>query len=274
MRQRGRRRGRSAVVGAGLFVVLLAGAVAFALTSRAQQGTSPVGTPPPLLPGAPALVSPSPVPAATVEPVGYDVSHPQCGRTLPADGGFAIVGVTGGRPLTVNRCANTQLRWASGKQGHAVYLNTGYPGVGDPVAYGRAVVDDAVARERALSRGGTSVWWLDVETENTWAGTWQQNATVLDAMAARLQQLGLRVGIYSTPEMWAEIAGTWSPGLPVWYAIGPGNAAEAASACSSELAGSQPAMVQWVQDTPHGWLDHNLVCPAFRNRAGELLDLR
>lgn len=271
---RPRGRGRSALVGAGLFLVLLAGGAVLALTSRAQQVPPTVALPPPLLPGAPPLRSPLPAPAATVTTVGYDVSHPQCGRTLPSDGGFAIVGVTGGRPMSSNRCAGIQLRWAANKQGRAVYVNTGYPGVGDPVAYGRAVVDDAVARERAQSPGGTTVWWLDVETENTWAGTTQENATVLDAMAARLQELGVRVGIYSTPQMWEEIAGSWSPGLPVWYAVGPGTAAQAAAACSSELAGSAPAIVQWVQDTAHGRLDHNLVCPAYRNRAGELFQLR
>jgi hypothetical protein len=266
--------GRSALAGAAVFLVLLAGAAVLTLTARAQQAPQALAWPPPLLPGAPPLRTPLPAPAATVTTVGYDVSHPQCGRVLPADGGFAIVGVTGGRPMSSNRCVGSQLRWAAGKQGRAVYVNTGYPGVGDPVAYGRAVVDDAVARERAQSPGGTTVWWLDVETENTWAGTTRENATVLDAMAARLQELGLRVGIYSTPQMWEEIAGSWSPGLPVWYAIGPGTAAQAAAACASQLAGSSPAIVQWVQATGNGRLDHNLVCPAYHDRAGELFQLR
>ena len=235
--------------------------------------SEPTPTPAPLLPGAPGLVTPTTPPPASVPPLGWDVSHPQCGRALPDTGGFAIVGVTGGRPFTSNSCFKPQYAWAAGKAGHAVYVNTGYPGRGDPVTYGRSVVDDAVQRERRAGVGGTSVWWLDVETVNTWEGTTQENATVLDAMAARLQELGARVGIYSTPRMWSEIAGTWEPGLPVWYATGPGTQADAAPACSRSFAGSAPAIVQWVEAVGGHDIDRNLICPAYRDRAAEILDL-
>ena len=113
-----------------------------------------------------------------------------------------------------------------------------------------------------------------METVNTWAGTTQENATVLDAMAARLQELSVRVGIYSTPQMWAEIAGTWAPGLPVWYATGPGTQASAVTACTGAFAGSPTAIVQWVQPGRGGALDHDYICPAFAQRAGDLLELR
>jgi hypothetical protein len=229
--------------------------------------------PPPLLAGAPTLQPAAPVPAASVPPLGYDVSHPQCKKTLPKDGGFAIVGITGGHPFSSNKCVGEQLRWAGTKSGRAVYVNSGYPGSGDPVAYGISVADDAVQREHAQAGHGTAMWWLDVELANTWAGTTQQNATVLDAMASRLQQLGVRVGIYSTPGMWTDIAGDWNPGLPIWYATGPGTAATAATACGHGFAGSTAAVVQWVEKTAQGELDHNMVCPLYRNRAGELLDL-
>jgi hypothetical protein len=229
--------------------------------------------PPPLVQGAPVLAPWPSVPAARVPPMGYDVSHPQCKKTLPADGGFAIVGVTGGHPFSSNKCAGDQLKWAGTKAGHAVYVNSGFPGVGDPVAYGTSVADDAVTREHASTSQGTAVWWLDVETANTWAGTQQQNASVIDAMASRLQSLGVRVGIYSTPTMWLEITGGWSPGLPVWYATGPGTVDTATLACEKAFAGSPAAVVQWVEKTKQGELDHNMVCPAYQNRAGELLDL-
>ena len=181
--------------------------------------------------------------------------------------------MTGGKPLSSNQCVGSQLHWAAGKRGHAVYVNTAYPGTVEPVAYARRVVDDAIAREHAAGLGGTAVWWLDVENVNTWLGTTQENATVLDAMAARLQELGVRVGIYSTPAMWLQVAGSWAPGLPVWYATGAGTALTAAAACGAQLAGSAAAIVQWRQHSPGGELDHNLICPAYRSRAGELLDL-
>jgi|GEM_PF-2105334 len=272
-------RARTAGVPVLVLAVVLAAMLvgAMIVRSRIDHGAAaplPTVAPlPPLLDGAPKL-EPWPVaPAASVPPLGYDVSHPQCKTALPADGGFAIVGVTGGRPFSSNKCVGSQLAWAVTKSGHAVYVNSGYPGVGDPVAYGTSIANDAVAREHAQSGGGTSVWWLDVETANTWAGTQQQNATVLDAIASRLQQLGARVGIYSTPGMWLEIAGSWSPGLPVWYATGPGTVLTATQACSGSFAGSPAALVQWVQRTAKGEFDRNLVCPAFQNRARELLDL-
>ncbi len=262
-----------------LLVVLLllaalvgAGAGAWTLARWRHSAVAEVSLEP-LLPGAPVVRPQAAAPAATVPVRGFDVSYPQCGSPLPRSGGFAIVGLNGGRPLSSNKCASAQLDWARAKAGHAVYVNTSYPGVGDEVAYGRRLVDDAVAREHALGISGTSVWWLDVETVNTWAGSARQNATVLDSMAARLQELGVRVGIYSTPKMWEEIAGTWRPGLPVWYATGPGDEASGSAACSKSFAGSISAIVQWVETTADGELDHNLICPAFQKRAGDLLDI-
>jgi hypothetical protein len=260
------------VAGAGLLAErLLAG------TSHptATRSTSPptVADPPPLLPQAPKLTVPAPAPPASVPAIGYDVSHWQCRTALPAAGGFAIVAITSGKPLSTNPCLSQQISWARNKPGHAVYLNTANPGTANPVTYGQALVDDAVSSEHAAGAGPTSMWWLDVETVNTWDGTQQQNATVLDAMAARLQQLGARVGIYSTPQMWAEIAGAWAPGLPVWFATAADNAGQAELDCQATFAGSPTAIVQWQQTDSGVELDHNLICPAFRNHAGDLLQV-
>jgi len=253
--------------------VVLAGTVTYVLRHNSEPPAAAVQPIPPLLPQAPKLATPDPVPNASVPDHGYDVSHPQCRRILPGTAGFGIVGINGGRPLSSNKCLATQAQWAAGKKGHAVYVNTGYPGTGDPVGYGRHIIDDAVAREHSAGVGGTTVWWLDVETVNTWAGTQQENATVLDAMAARLQDLGVRVGIYSTPAMWLQIAGTWEPGLPVWYATGSGTRATAVPACDRSFAGSPTAIVQWVQVGKGGSFDHDVVCPTYASRAGELFDL-
>ncbi len=259
---------------AAVVVLVVGGTGAYVFTQTRSDGPDTVVAPiPPLLPEAPQLITPDPAPPATVPAAGFDVSHPQCARTLPTTGGFGIVGINGGKPLSSNKCFAKQVRWATGKPGRAVYINTGYPGTGDPVGYGRRLVDDAVAREHAAGVSGTTVWWLDVETVNTWEGSQRENATVLDSMAAHLQDLGVRVGIYSTPSMWREIAGTWEPGLPVWYATGTGTQASAQAACARSFAGSATAIVQWVQSAPGGPLDHDLICPAFRDRAGELLDL-
>ena len=85
----------------------------------------------------------------------------------------------------------------------------------------------------------------------------------------------MRVGIYSTPAMWEEIAGSWAPGLPIWYATGPATQALAITDCTNGFAGSTSAIVQWTQRDAHlhRTIDRNVICPDWRNRAAELLDV-
>jgi hypothetical protein len=272
----GRRRRRIWIALAAVGVLAVVAAIGAVLASLTHGGTPVIAETPisPLLPGAPTVVVPPKAAPATVSGLGYDVSYPQCRSTLPATRSFAIVGINGGAPLTSNKCFAAQVEWARGSRvGHAVYVNTSYNGTADPVAYGRALVDDAIAREHAAGVQGTTMWWLDVELTNRWAGSQQENATVLAAMAARLQEAGVRVGIYSSPAQFEEIAGLWEPGLPVWNATGPGTQKAALEACGESFAGSSSAIVQWVQKSGSRLLDHNLVCPAWADRAGDLLDL-
>jgi hypothetical protein len=244
-------------------------------TAGGSSSPDPATPIPVLLPGAPVLTPPTrATPAVRVAGVGFDVSYPQCRSVLPAAPAFGIVGVNGGAPLLSNKCLDRQIAWARRTAAHAVYMNTSYSGVGDPVSYGRRLVDDAIAREHAAGAGSTSMWWLDVEVTNTWKGTAVENATVLDSMAVRLQQLGARVGIYTSPAQWFEVAGAWEPGLPIWNATGIGHRAAAEKSCAEQFAGSTTSMVQWVEKTSGGQvLDHDVVCPAWSDRGGDLFDL-
>lgn len=76
----------------------------------------------------------SPKPSPTVELVGYDVSYPQCGKKLPTDHYFGIVGVNGGTAAVPNNCLADQLVWANkAKTGSnqprvQLYVNTANPG--------------------------------------------------------------------------------------------------------------------------------------------------
>ena len=141
-------------------------------------------------------------------PVGYDVSHPQCGTTLPLHRAFAVVGINGGLATRTNPCLAAQLGWASRSSGavatqpHAqLYLNTANPGESlelvttwpgrGATPYGFCVGTNSMACswqygwERAQhsivafftpaaweaqvdSRPARYSWWLDVETMNTW----------------------------------------------------------------------------------------------------------
>jgi hypothetical protein len=72
--------------------------------------------------------------ANTSELVGYDISYPQCGKRLPTDQYFGIVGVNGGTAATTNPCVATQLTWANKSQSGSaqakvqLYVNTANPG--------------------------------------------------------------------------------------------------------------------------------------------------
>jgi hypothetical protein len=87
----------------------------------------------------PGGASSKPTVPGVTELVGYDVSYPQCGKKLPTDQVFGIVGVNGGTAATTNPCLSTQLAWANKSTGTSrqakvqLYVNTANPGevIGD-----------------------------------------------------------------------------------------------------------------------------------------------
>lgn len=73
-------------------------------------------------------------PVSSTEPVGYDISYPQCGTKLPTGQAFGIVGVNGGTAATTNSCMTSELVWANKSLGTTaqdklqLYVNTANPG--------------------------------------------------------------------------------------------------------------------------------------------------
>ena len=70
---------------------------------------------------------------------GFDIAYPQCKATFPANFGFGIVGVNGGRPFSANPCLGTgdgssELAWPGTTVGlrpvepAELYVNTADPG--------------------------------------------------------------------------------------------------------------------------------------------------
>ena len=142
-------------------------------------------------------------PAATS--LGYDVSFPQCGGSLPTSPGFAVVGVNDGRPYTTNPCLATELQWANTSLAGApaFYVNTAQPGPTNNTAWptgqqspqvctggdstacsydfgwnaAQQSFQGAVAAEALdgatspSSAAAAAPWWLDVETGNSWEST-------------------------------------------------------------------------------------------------------
>ncbi|KQR62813.1 hypothetical protein ASF98_14660 [Arthrobacter sp. Leaf337] len=194
-----------------------------------------------LMGGGPAMAGP-PRPS---DPVGIDVSWPQCGKTLPTGLAFAIVGVNNGLANTTNPCFQEQLSWAESTVSQqqlttqprvALYVNTANPGLagswwptsneymGTTVtsSYGKCegkndaacayvygyakAYDDATLR--GVDRPEDYFWWLDVETGNSWQSDTTANRADLEGMTAYFESINAGVGIYSTGSQWSKIAGT------------------------------------------------------------------
>jgi hypothetical protein len=217
---------------------------------------------------------------AVIGTFGWDVSWPQCNARLP-DGGyaFAVVGVTGGKAFTANPCLGAEFHWAlhNGSVG-SVYTNVNFPadaelpGLGDRFHrecpdvhdlncqaywYGYRASQDAL-HVAAAQHVSAPMWWMDVETTNTWTKNQPLNVVVVKGAFNGLHDAGVKVGIYSSAYQWNTITGGYAPGLPTWVA-GPTDAGEAAAACapSQSFGGGTPWMVQF----PNG-LDGNILCDA------------
>jgi hypothetical protein len=251
--------------------------------------------------GMPATAS-----AAAPTSVGYDVSYPQCGSALPAARAFAIVGVNGGLATRPNPCLATQLAWAWRSNGSVatqpqaqLYLNTANPGeVRDQVStwpssgstpYGSCDGDNSMACswEYGWERASTSVlsfftpaaraarvdgripsyvWWLDVETTNTWQSgspeALARNRATLEGMTGYLLARGGRVGFYSTGQQWAQIVGSVPDGSVLvgranWLA-GSTSLADATGDCDDSplVPGGRVTLTQYVVNG----FDRNYAC--------------
>lgn len=256
-------------------------------------------------------------------PLGNDVSWPQCGKTLPSDHAFGIVGVNGGLATTTNPCLAEQLLWAARATGLTsqpkiqLYVNTANPGevleqygvtswptsntdpAGNtaPNPYGectttagayngytndlacswqygwnRAVEDiprfTAAAQAAGIDPAPAAyVWWLDVETENSWQASSTdykaKNAATLEGMTAYFQSVGIKAGLYSTGTQWSQIVGTNIgktgnlAGLDNWRA-GARNLSGAKSNCKLAplTPGGKVTLTQYVS----GGLDYDYSC--------------
>jgi hypothetical protein len=262
---------------------------------------------------APTVLAAKPGSATVKTPLGIDISWPQCGKQVPTDQAFGIVGVNGGLATTTNDCLKDQLVWAKQSLGGTsqenlqLYVNTANPGglntsswpknnidpTGNTTSnpYGSCSGSDswACAWQYGWNRSledvkdrfqpaafqanlspiaSTYVWWLDVETENTWklSGSsydHKSNIAVLEGMTEYLKTLGVRVGLYSTGAQWGQIVGSSVSstsnlnGLPNWR---PGGAtlATARDACKAAplTANGSVALTQFISKS----IDYNYAC--------------
>jgi hypothetical protein len=172
---------------------------------------------------------------------GYDASYPaaQCGATV-YPGGFAVIGLGGGRPFTTNSCLAHEWALASRSGTPAtpsLYFNTGYAGAyrkqvtqackgaagNAPVPPGTSAHQASTERQAweigcseaayaaARAPGTPALWWADIETGNSWSTNITYNDFTIDGLAYEMSGMssasGPAVGVYSTPAMWNQIAG-------------------------------------------------------------------
>jgi hypothetical protein len=250
---------------------------------------------PVLVTGLALTLSAGPARAGSVTgvPLGVDVSYPQCGRRLPSHA-FALVGVNGGLPTTTNPCLAAQLKWGRQALGGTVhddvqlYVNTANPGGLGVASWPRSGVnrygachgansracayqygwnrarDDATVR--GIRHPQRYMWWLDVETGNSWdysSGGRVRNAAVLEGMTNYFTAIRSRgVGLYSTRHQWARIVGdalrpaSSLNGLSNWRPAGS-TLTDARAACrvAPLTPGGTVEMTQYTAG-----LDHNYSC--------------
>jgi hypothetical protein len=216
---------------------------------------------------------------------GWDISWPQCttaGSTTsnhPADGAFAIVGVTH-NPFNPNTCFADEYAWASSLPGGAaVYMNANAPGpsaganwtTGPRAAacdgtatdadcgwnYGDNLARDVISRLSSLP--SKPQVFVDVENGVTWQTT-GVNGNVVIAAINRLRAAGYRVGIYSNVKDWSQIMGALKLlNVQNWTFPHTGDTFDPCSAAAS-FTGGDVVMRQYQVQTESPIYDHNHTC--------------
>jgi hypothetical protein len=216
---------------------------------------------------------------------GYDYSYVQCSEAAPSLT-FAVVGVNAGYPFTYySSCLGAEYG-AGPPNNTALYVNTGY----DPTFTaidGRHTTSDCAAAsasvvattedqaawavgcseaERDVSyatnqgvSANPQMWWLDVETANSWSSTdLSLNRYTIQGLITELRALSTApVGIYSTSAQWQTITGGYQPPVDgTWIATGQRTLKRAHSYCTaSSFTGAPIWLVQYVAT-----YDHDVAC--------------
>jgi hypothetical protein len=212
---------------------------------------------------------------------GYDVSWPNSCSATVSGAAFGIVGVNHGRPFTfnnTNNCFSTQYSDAAKTGSASVYINTAYSGAykknvttacsslvsgtGLIGSYAQAWEIGCSEAETSFDAAGTTtavMWWLDVETGNSWSSSnFTLNDDTIRGAADRLHGLtGTPVGVYSTSSSWYTI--TRNANLYSSKTI-DGEWDAGASACpASGTIGFTGAPI-WLEQTGQTGIDSDTAC--------------
>ncbi|MGZ6299178.1 MAG: hypothetical protein ACXWMN_01635 [Candidatus Limnocylindria bacterium] len=112
----------------------------------------------------------------------------------------------------------------------------------------RAYISLGLAAAGSTSTPTANVWWLDVETSNSWRSDVSLNVAALQGAVAYLQSAGAaRIGFYSTQQQWDQITGGTLAfaAQPSWVA-GASSARQARNNCSgSAFTGAGVELAQY-----------------------------
>ncbi|HET7339207.1 MAG TPA: hypothetical protein VFK22_06640 [Candidatus Dormibacteraeota bacterium] len=200
---------------------------------------------------------------------GYDISYPQCtSATLPT-GAFGIVGVTNGRPFSGYSCLGKLYTHAAASGTPSLYLNTGYSGayrknITTPCSAGPSQAWEIGCSEADYAANQASgldaaMWWLDVETGNSWStSSLSLNQATIQGAVDRLLQLypNVPVGVYSTRHSWSTITGSAAVYTPTgtsaqWIAGAGGSCASSGGFDSNPI---------WLSQFANGGFDGDNAC--------------
>ncbi|WP_435741573.1 hypothetical protein [Nocardioides sp. SYSU DS0663] len=223
---------------------------------------------------------------------GGDISWPQCprgmgiperrtlGLPMPLPSAeFVIMGLTNGPAFFPNPCLADQVAWVRERGLLAgAYAVASYPDDRTLAAYGDEGPFDGAADHDDLRNVGyqqalfnitqmreaglpSPMIWIDVEPVRDWewSADLEANAAVVEGLRRGYLDKGYRIGIYSTPALWAAAVGDLALGVPEWRAAGPTSRAEALERCGPAwvVQGGRAAIGQWVE----GNRDLNVTCP-------------
>ncbi|HYF73158.1 MAG TPA: hypothetical protein VD864_10080 [Nocardioides sp.] len=235
----------------------------------------------------------------TGEVLGGDISWPQCPRGLGiperptlgmpmplASAEYVVLGLTNGPGFTANPCLADQVRWVRERRlMAAAYAVASYPDDAAVAEHRASGPYDGSSRLGALANTGyqqalanvvtmrraglaSPVVWVDVEPvrDFEWSGDEEANAAVVEGAVRGYEDAGYRVGVYSTPALWAGVVGGLVLGLPEWRAAGQTSRAEARERCGAEwsIQGGPAVLAQWVEDSR----DLDITCPGTSARLG------
>jgi hypothetical protein len=206
---------------------------------------------------------------------GNDISWPEqnCQAQRGDDIAFGIIGINGGLDFKHNNCAVSE---ASKYPNYSLYLNTGYPGVSAGRKYQHSPRECAYYDSACLAYNygynavrfslsyadlhnlHTTHWWLDVETDNSWASSAPQNIASLQGMIDALKKNVplVQIGFYAYPGQWDFLTDDWHNNYPAWSATGSDNLATALRFCRQpSFTGGPIVLSQYTKK-----LDINYVC--------------